>query len=1090
VKCGACGVDLPEGARFCNQCGQPVGASPAAAPHGAAPQFVSPAAYTPRHLAERILTSRSAIEGERKQVTVLFVDVVESSTLAEGLDPELMHEIMDRVFRLMAGAVHRYEGTVNQFLGDGLMALFGAPLALEDHALRAIQAALAIRETVGGYSEQLKQQRGVEIRLRLGLNSGPVVVGKIGDDLRMDYTAVGDTTHLAARMQTLAEPGTILVTDAAHRLVEGYVLSEPLGPVEVKGRSEAVPVFRVTGRRRRSRFEVSAERGLTELIGRERELVILQDCLTRAKAGRGHVVGIVGEPGVGKSRLLYEFRQSVRDERVTWLEGQCAPYGQTTPLLPLLEILSANFRIEDGDNPLQIEEKIRQGLRRLDVGLERILPFLSELFGLPATDETLKHLDPRDKRQKTFEAVRALTFAGSQRRPHVVIFEDLQWIDRTTEDYLASMIDSLAAAPLLLLTTHRPGYTVRWADKTYYRQIVLDVLGETDVEAMVGRLLGTRDVSPDLVRRIQEKAEGNPLFVEVIITSLRERGLLVRKNGGFVWSKGRDIEFPGTLQDIVRARLDRLDDPVKRTVQTAAVIGRAFGLNVLRRVSEVAQEVEAYLETLKRLELIYETRRYPEVEYTFKHAVVQDAAYQSLLGQRRKELHRVIGRALEALYADRLEDQAPILAYHYARSDRQDRAVEYALLAGDRAARFYANADATTYYEQALTMARALPRSPDAQRAEIDAILKLAGVAVTRQDMERDLTNLEAARARAEQLQDPSRLARSLYWLARVQYVLGNPRAAIEYSRRSLDIAESMADDGLAAPPVNLMGRVYWQLCDLEKSCQLLERSAEQMLRLGNKNDAATTAGFAGIALAERGEFERAYALTDQGLRLANEIQNPFALGAAHFFRGFVRAQRGEWSSAIHEYREARGFADRVADLFRVYVTKCWEGEALVMAGDPRHGRALVQEGIAVAEQIGTKFLVGRAKVRLAVCLLALGDLESVAPLCEEAVGLADGSGDRFAVALAHRTRAEASLRLDPSNRQKAEDAMLQAIRIQQEIGARPELARSNLTYALMLETSGESERAREFHAKAITMFREMGMAWDLERAMRTLGQL
>ena len=525
APCPSCGFSNEPGEDFCGGCAAPLAAAsrPVEPPLAASPQ-----SYTPKHLAQKILASKSALEGERKQVTVLFCDLVDSSRLAERLDPESMHEIMDGALRLMAEAVHRYEGTVNQFLGDGLMALFGAPVAMEDHAFRGVQAALAIRETLSGYSEQLKRDRGVELHLRLGLNTGPVVVGRIGDDLRMDYTAVGDTTNLASRIQSLAEPDTILVAEATHRLVEGYVRSEPLGPVAVKGRSAPVEAHRVIGRRRgRTRLEVSVERGLTRLVGRDRELGLLRDCLDRARAGRGQVVGLVGDPGVGKSRLLYEFRKSLGGERVTWLEGHCVAYGQTTPYLPILQMLRTNFEVEEGDNPLQIHEKLRQRVHRLDPALGGILPFLHELFGLPGSDEALGHLDPKDKRQKTFEAIRTLTLAGAQRRPHVLILEDLHWIDKTSVDYLAFLIAALAGVPVLLLTTQRPGYTVRWGDKTFYTQIALDLLTERETESLVAALLGSHHLPSDLTQIVREKAEGNPLFVEEITTSLLQRGMLV-----------------------------------------------------------------------------------------------------------------------------------------------------------------------------------------------------------------------------------------------------------------------------------------------------------------------------------------------------------------------------------------------------------------------------------------------------------------------------------------------------------------------------------------------------------------------------------
>jgi class 3 adenylate cyclase/tetratricopeptide (TPR) repeat protein len=720
VACPSCGAQPHAADRFCGACGAPL--------HDTARPPASlgvPRAYTPRHLADRILTSRSALEGERKQVTVMFCDTAESTALAEHLGAEAMHEVMDRVLRLMAEAVHRYEGTVNQFLGDGVMALFGAPVALEDHALRAVQAALAIQEMISGLSRNLRPQRDVDLRVRIGLNTGLVVVGKIGDDLRMDYTAIGDTTNLAARVMALAEPGQIVATATTHRLAHGHVQSEAVGPVRVKGISQPVDIHRITGRRRTTRFEISVERGLAQLVGRERELGVLRDAFSRVVAGRGQLVGIAGEAGVGKSRLLHEFRLSLEGERVIWLAGHCLTYGDATAYLPVIEILRANFQVDEDDNPLQIDEKLRRGLRGLDPALEEILPNLRELV-LSKPHEALKGLEPKARRQRTFEAIRALTMAWSQRAPLVLVVEDLHWIDRTSEDYLSFLVESLAGVRVLLLTTHRPGYAVRWADKTHYTQLALDTLGESETADIVRALLGADAVPDDLVRLVHEKAEGNPLFVEEITRSLVERGAVAQRNGAVTWGREVTVDFPETAQDIIRARIDRLDDPAKRTAQTAAVIGRQFGARLLSAVADTRALIPDVLQVLKHAELIHETRVFPELEYIFRHAIIRDVAYQSILERRRKELHRAIGHAIEELYADRLAEHYEILAYHYSHSDDRAKAVEYLTQAGDKAAAAYANDDAFGFYERATAL---VGESDMRRQAELSQKASTVGIA-------------------------------------------------------------------------------------------------------------------------------------------------------------------------------------------------------------------------------------------------------------------------------------------------------------------------------------------------------------------------
>jgi predicted ATPase/class 3 adenylate cyclase len=1048
--------------------------------------------YTPRYLAENILTTRSALEGERKLVTVLFADIADSSVLAQQLDAERLHALLDQVLQLAADAVHRYGGTVNSYLGDGLMALFGAPLALEDHALCAARAALTIQETIRGYNTQFQREHDVEVRLRIGLNTGSVVVGRIGDNLRMDYTANSNTVHLASRMQSVAEAGTIAITEAMQRAVAGQIQTELLGPVEVRGQRDRVVVYKITGRgRRRSRWEVRAERGLTKLVGRHRELALLHEHLTHVEAGRGQAIAIVGEAGLGKSRLLYEFHQSLDDSRVDWLEGQCLADGRAVPYGPILELLRLNFHIEEGENPLQTREKLRAGALELDPSLGETSSFLELLFGLPGADEMLRHLDAKDRRHQMLQAILRVIAAAGRRRPLALVIEDLHWRDQSSEDFLAFLVGSLPSMPVLLLTTHRPGYTVRWADMPFFTQIRLDRLPDEEMERMAMTLLGGDNVAGDLFRFIADKAEGNPLFIEEVTHALVERDFVIREPSRLVLASAAEVELPATIQGIIQARVDALDEPVKQTVQIAAVIGRDFDLGLVQAASGNPAEIPFHLETLKRFELIHEIRLLPNVEYRFKHAFIQGVVYKSLLGPRRKALHGIIAQSMEALG---LEEQAGALAYHYSESEQQENAVKYLLLAGDQAARLFtpgltdqvarlsANAEAFTYYDRALSLAKSLPESPEMQRAQIEATLKRASVGTYGEAQEQDQRNIEEARKLAEALGDEPRMASVLYWLGRLAYVQGKFDVASNYAEQSLAIADRLTDEALAAPPVNLMGRSCYLTGEYARASHLLARSVEQMHALGNITEEASAAGFAGVAFAALGDFDRALVHADRGIRLAQELGKPFAEAAAYNYRAVVYGHQGS-PAAIADCEKVRRIAERIGDRFRVYLVQFYEGQAYLMANEPQRAREVLEKSVGLAGQLGTTTLLAWGQALLATTLLELGEPDAARPLCNEAIQLAQRTHDPLANALAHRTLAEAIAILEPASVRAAEVAVLEAIRIQQELGAEPELARSRLAYARLLYAWRRTDEAELHLRQAVVTFRRLGMSQDLSRA-------
>jgi class 3 adenylate cyclase len=559
-----------------------------------------PQRYTPPHLAEKILTSKTALEGERKQVTVLFTDVSGFTSISEQLDPEEVHHLMNRAFELMLGEVHRYEGTINQFLGDGIMALFGAPIAHEDHAQRAVHAALGMHRVLHGYGAELQRTQGITFRVRLGLNTGLVVVASIGDNLRMDYTAVGDTTNLAARMVNLAAPSQVVIAEDTYKAVSGYFVTRPLGAQAIKGKAAPVNAYEVVrARGRRTRLEVSAERGLTPFVGREYELTLLQERWAEARAGRGQVILLMGEAGIGKSRLLLEFHRRLADEPVTWLIGRCISYGKEMAYLPIIDLLKHNFQIEEGDDDASVSAKIEQGMAALGAELRPAIPHIKYLLSIPPGDDTMQSLDAQQRRLKLFEALRAMTLHGGQRRPLVLVVEDLHWIDKTSEEVLLHLADSLPAARVLLLVTYRPGYKNPFGERTYTTRIGLRTLSDHDSFRLAAGMLAMAEFPPELRDLIVRKAEGNPFFLEEVLKSLLEVGALQQRDGRYVFTQQvSEIYVPDTIQDVIMARIDRLEEHPKKALQLASVIGREFTVRLLERISDVQAQLERFLQEL------------------------------------------------------------------------------------------------------------------------------------------------------------------------------------------------------------------------------------------------------------------------------------------------------------------------------------------------------------------------------------------------------------------------------------------------------------------------------------------------------------
>src|SRR5262245_19326859 len=787
LACPSCGQPVSPGKKFCRSCGASLTTEPG--------RFASPETYTPKHLAEKIVTSKAALEGERKQVTVLFADLKGSMELLADRDPEEARKILDPVLERMMEAVHRYEGTVNQVMGDGIMALFGAPVAHEDHAVRACYAALRMHRVVAGYAGELRRRQGLDVQIRVGLNSGEVVVRSIGSDLHMDYTAVGQTTHLAARMEQLARPGTTLLTGDTLRLAEGYVEVKTLGPTPVKGLANPVAVYEVTGAgHARTRFEATVRRGLTQFVGRDAELEQLHRARQLAITGHGQVVAVIGEAGVGKSRLVYEFTHSHRLQGWLVLEAASVSYGKTTSYLPVIDLLQGYFKIQDRDDPREIRERVTGKLLALDRALEPTLPALLALLDVPVADAAWRALEPAGRRQRTLDAVKRLLLREAREQPLVVILEDLHWIDGETQALLDSLVESLGSSHMLLLVNYRPEYQHAWSSKTFYSQQRLDALPAQSaaelLEALLGEDPGLTPLKHLLVRR------GNPFFLEETVRTLLETKALVGERGRYRLTQPvQAIQAPATVQAMLAARIDRLGPEDKRLLQTASVVGKDVPLALLEAIADLPTEpLRSGLERLQAGEFLYGIGLFPDPEYSFKHALTHEVTYGTVLQDRRRELHGRIVVAIETLYHDRLDEQIERLAHHAVRGDLREKVLHYLRQAGLKAAGRSALKEARTWFEQALGVLQQLPESQPLLEQGLEIHLELRPVLVQLGEVRPARERLREAEALADRLNDDGWRGRVWAFMSNTHSLLGELDEAVAAGSRALEIARSLAD--------------------------------------------------------------------------------------------------------------------------------------------------------------------------------------------------------------------------------------------------------------------------------------------------------
>lgn len=1029
------------------------------------------------------MTTKRDLEGERKQVTVLFADIVGSLRIIADRDPEEAQKLLDPVLDHMLEAVHHYEGMVNRVMGDGIMALFGAPLAHEDHAVRACYTALRMQQTIARYAEKIRRIHGAPITIRVGINSGEIVVSSINNDLYMDYTVVGQTAHLASRMEQMAMPGSVLATVDTIRLVEGYVEAKSLGEMTIKGLAHPVEVFEITeGGFERTRLQAAASRGLTPFVGRELEVQQLTQALDHARGGHGQVVAVVGEPGMGKSRLIHEFVHSLRTKDCLVLETNSASYGHAASYLPVIELLRHYyFKISQRDNAKSIREKVTEKILALDPSLQDVIPPLLDLLDALDAGHPFQSLDPLQHRQHTYQAITRLLLRENHVQPVVAVFEDLHWNDSLTLGLLNEIVVNARDARLLLLVSYRPEFHDDWKGRPNYRNLRLEPLASTSLSTLLHSLLGSDPALESLKSFVLDRAGGNPFFVEELVRTLVDRKVLegTRQNYRVIKPISGN-EIPPTVQAVLAARIDALPKAEKRLLQEAAVIGHDVPLSLLKEISSLPDsELRGVLNNLQTAEFVFPTQLFPDLQFSFKHALTHDVAYGGLRSERRRDIHQRVVLAIEKLYAGRIGEQVERLADHALRGGLQEKAVTYLRQAGTKAADREAYPEAVILFEQALEALAGLPQSKEAVQKAIDIRFDIRNVLQPLGDRDRIASRLREAEQLANGIGDRQRNGWVQSYLTEQFWMLGRYRESIEAGERALAVAEQ--DLPLQVVTNLPLGLAHHTRGDYRKAREHFGWNAVHLEgSLASQRfgmfvlPAAFSRSFIAWGLADTGQFSEAFSIGEDALRIAESVSHPFSCGYAHLGLGVVALRQGNLRRALRSFERALAagaFADSPVGF--AYVALHF-GYALALAGRANEGIPILEQSIEVAESKG---FVARHSLRLAYvseAYLSLGREGEALKAATRALELARKHEERANEAYSLRMLGEVDL-----YRGKLSDAkhwLTQGVALAEELGMRPLEANCHKGLANVFDLGHQKSNAEHHRSISNSLADEMEM--------------
>ena len=1084
LVCPECGFENLPTEKFCGDCGhdltQPLPAIPKELSFDE--KIAKLQKYLPSGITEKILSQRDRIEGEKRQVTVMFCDMTGFTPLADKLGPEEVYGMMDQVYEILIHKVHEYEGTVNEMTGDGVMALFGAPIALEDAPQRAIRTAIAIHREMTRFNERMRQEKGEfpPVKMRIGIHTGPVVVGTLGNDLRVEFKAVGDTVNLASRMESLAEPGTTYISEETFKITEGLFRVEALGEKEIKGKEKPLKVYQVIApSSRRTRFDVSAERGLTPFVGRQRELELLLDGFERSREGRGQAISIISEAGIGKSRLLYEFRKAVTNEDVTFLEGRCLSYSRNVAYHPIVDILKANFEIQDNDTGKQIRQKVISILKIIQVDEASTLPYLLELLSVKESGIEKIQMSPEARKDRTLEALKKITLKGSELRPLIMAVEDLHWMDRSSEDAFKELLGSISGSRVFLIFTYRPEFVHTWGGRSYHSQVTLNRLSNRESLAMIEHVLAARDIDRNLEDLILQKAEGIPFFIEEFIKSLRELKIIEKSNGTYKLNKDlKAIATPSTIQDVIMARVDHLPEGAREVLRTGSVIEREFSHELIRKVTGLPeQELLSHLSTLKDSELLYERGIYPNSTYIFKHALTKEVVYDSILTKKRKQIHEKIARTIEEIFGDNICDCYGVLANHCTACEDYNKGAEYARLEARKHQKAASLRDAVEYAKISLSCLEKLPPNEAVQKKIIDARVMLStyylnlNYCIEAKDAVEPIINLALALNYQKRIPGIYTAVGLYYCTVEEDIVKGT-----QYLRDVSEIA-AKAGDFLALWIANYqIGIVIVDNHQFDESISYLKTALD--LSLLSKNLTGITHAKGGLALNynKHGKTDLALQMSTEALQSAMESGDILALHPAYTCHGMSYYYKGLFHEAEKYLIEGLAYYEKTNISAWGALASAYLG---YMYGDMKEyekEKEYLKKCILIFED--ARF--SPSWINVFKLFLARGKIlnhQSAVDLHEVNSLIAAHEKNRFAMCESFGARCigEIFLHIDDHHMAEAETWIRRAIKANTGYGTKWNLARDHALYADWFKKKGDVQGAKEKLTKAIDLFKECG---------------